>query len=46
MTSVETILKENKVEDWKAYLRWTVLTRFRCFSTEIENANWDFYSQT
>ena len=47
MTALETIFKENKVEDWKAYMRWTLLNRSAgSLSTEIENANWEFYGKT
>ena len=47
MTALETIFKENKVEDWKAYMRWTLLNRSSgTLSTEIENANWEFYGKT
>ena len=44
MVALETIFKENKVEDWKAYMRWSLLNRASSqLSTEIENANWEFY---
>ncbi|CAM4007267.1 M13 family metallopeptidase [Flavobacterium sinopsychrotolerans] len=47
MTALETIFKENKVEDWKAYMRWSLLNRASSqLSTEIENANWEFYGKT
>lgn len=47
MTSLETIFKENKIEEWKAYLRWTLLNNSsNVLTTEIEKANWDFYSKT
>jgi predicted metalloendopeptidase len=47
MTALETIFKENKVEDWKAYMRWTLLNRSSgMLSTEIGNANWDFFGKT
>jgi predicted metalloendopeptidase len=47
MTALETIFKENKVEDWKAYMRWTLLNRYAgLLSTEIGNANWQFYGKT
>jgi putative endopeptidase len=46
MTALETLFKENKVEDWKAYMRWTLLNKASgCLSTDIETANWDFYSK-
>jgi putative endopeptidase len=47
MTALETILKENKVEDWKAYMRWTLLSRSSGrLSTSLETANWEFYGKT
>ncbi|WP_290834980.1 M13 family metallopeptidase, partial [Flavobacterium sp.] len=47
MTSLETIFKENKVDEWKAYLRWSLLNNSsNVLTTEIEKANWDFYSKT
>jgi predicted metalloendopeptidase len=45
--TVETILKDNQVEDWKAYMRWTALRgSASLLSTDIENANFDFYGKT
>ena len=45
--AVETILNENQVEDWKAYMRWTALRGTSgLLATEIENANWEFYGKT
>ena len=47
MTSLETIFKENKIDEWKAYLRWSLLNNSsNVLTTEIEKANWDFYSKT
>ncbi|MCU4187814.1 M13 family metallopeptidase [Flavobacterium sp. HXWNR29] len=47
LQTVETILKDNQVEDWKAYMRWTVLRGSAgLLSTDIENANFDFYGKT
>lgn len=47
MTALNDIFKENKVEDWKAYLRWMLLNRsVGALSTELENANWEFYGKT
>ena len=47
LQTVETILKDNQVEDWKAYMRWTALRGSSgLLSTEIENANFDFYGKT
>lgn len=47
MTALETIFKENKVEDWKTYLRWNLLNRSTSsLTTDLENANWEFYGKT
>ena len=47
LQTIETILKDNQVEDWKAYMRWTVLRGSAgILSTTIENANFDFYGKT
>lgn len=47
MAALDLILKENKVDHWKAYLRWTLLNRSAAkLSTKIENANWEFYGKT
>jgi len=47
MQALETLFTENKVEDWKAYMRWTLLNNAASkLSTTIEKANWDFYSKT
>lgn len=47
MTSLEAIFKENKVEDWKAYMRWTLLNRSAGrLSTSLTKANWEFYGKT
>ena len=47
MQALETIFTENKVDDWKAYMRWTLLNNAASkLSTDIEKANWDFYSKT
>ena len=47
MTALETIFTENNVDQWKAYLRWTLINKSSdLLTTEIEKANWDFYSQT
>jgi endothelin-converting enzyme/putative endopeptidase len=27
MTALESVLKENKVDEWKAYMRWSLLNR-------------------
>ena len=47
MSALETIFKENKVEDWKAYMRWTLLNRSAGkLSTSLVKANWEFYGKT
>ena len=46
-SALETILKENNISDWKNYLRWTLLDGAAgMLSTDIEKANWEFYSKT
>ncbi|MCB0375972.1 MAG: M13 family metallopeptidase, partial [Sinomicrobium sp.] len=43
---LETILNENNIGDWKAYLRWSALnSAARMLSEEIETANWEFYGK-
>ncbi|NKI26970.1 M13 family metallopeptidase [Arenibacter sp. 6A1] len=45
--SLQGLFKENNVNDWKAYLRWTALNgAANLLTTEIEKANWEFYSKT
>ena len=47
MTALEGIFKENKVDAWKAYMRWNVLNGAASqLSTDIETANWEFYGKT
>lgn len=47
MTALEGIFKANKVEDWKAYLRWTLINKSTgVLTSDIETANWEFYSKT
>lgn len=47
LETLETIFKENKVDVWKAYMRWTLLRgSSSMLSTDIENANFDFYGKT
>jgi putative endopeptidase len=46
MAALQTIFTENKIEDWKAYMRWNLLNRASGrLSTDIENANWEFYGK-
>jgi putative endopeptidase len=47
MAALQTIFKENKLADWKAYMRWTLLrSAAGQLSTKIESANFDFYGKT
>lgn len=47
MTELQSLLAQNKVDDWKAYMRWTLLNRSAGqLSPEIEKANWEFYGKT
>ncbi|WP_372754319.1 M13 family metallopeptidase [Mariniflexile sp.] len=47
MDALQQILTANKIEDWKAYMRWTLLNKAADnLSTDLEKANWDFYSKT
>jgi predicted metalloendopeptidase len=47
LMALETIFQENKVDDWKAYMRWTLLNKSASqLSTQIETANWEFYGKT
>ncbi len=47
LIALEAILKENKVADWKAYMRWTLLNKSASqLSTQLETANWEFYGKT
>lgn len=46
MAALQTILAENKIEDWKAYMRWTLLNRSASrLSSAIETANWEFFGK-
>lgn len=47
MEALQKIFTENKLDDWKAYMRWTLLNDAAGkLSTELETANWEFYSKT
>ncbi len=47
MEVVQNTFKEGDVETWKTVLRWATLNNSAgTLSTEIEKANWDFYSKT
>ena len=44
--TLQNILADNNVSDWKSYLRWNTFRRSAGFlSTDIEKANWEFYSR-
>ncbi|WP_417884785.1 M13 family metallopeptidase [Zunongwangia sp.] len=47
MKAMQKVIAKNNVEDWKDYLKWTLLDHAAgILSTDIEKANWDFYSKT
>jgi predicted metalloendopeptidase len=47
MSSLQNLFTENKVDDWKAYMRWMLLRGASSqLSTTIETANWEFYGKT
>jgi putative endopeptidase len=47
MKALQTVFTENKVEDWKEYMKWTLLNAAAGeLSTTIEIANFDFYGKT
>ncbi len=47
MAALQTIFTENKVEDWKAYMRWMLLRGASGqLSIAIETANWEFYGKS
>lgn len=47
ITALDQILKDGKTDNWKSYMRWTLLnSSTSVLTTEIETANWDFYSKT
>lgn len=47
MVALQEKFEENNAEDWKEYLRWTLFKEAaNSLTTEIERANWEFYSQT
>ncbi|MFD0834408.1 M13 family metallopeptidase [Mariniflexile aquimaris] len=47
MQALQDIFVENKIEDWKAYMRWTLLNKAADnLSTTLEKANWEFYEKT
>jgi predicted metalloendopeptidase len=47
MQALQNTFSAKNVEDWKTYLRWNLLNDAAgTLSTQIERANWDFYSKT
>jgi predicted metalloendopeptidase len=47
MTALQELFTQDKVADWKAYMRWTLLNRYAgTLSQKLENANWEFYGKT
>ncbi|WP_125718393.1 M13 family metallopeptidase [Flavobacterium ustbae] len=47
MTALQTVFTENKVGQWKEYLKWDLLNGSATkLTTAIDNANFDFYSKT
>jgi putative endopeptidase len=47
MAELQTILKGNKIADWKAYMRWTLLKGAAGqLATKIEATNFEFYGKT
>jgi predicted metalloendopeptidase len=46
MTALQTIIDKKNLDDWKAYMRWTLINRNASrLSTDIESANFDFYGK-
>ena len=46
MAALQTIFTDNKVDDWKAYMRWMLLRGASSqLTTAIETANWEFYGK-
>jgi len=47
MKALQTIFTENKIADWKEYMKWTILNASAGeLSNTIELANFDFYGKT
>lgn len=47
IAALQTIFEENKVDDWKAYMRWMLLRGAAGqLSTNVEKANWEFYGKS
>jgi len=46
MERMDQLLAEGNIEDWKAYLTWSLLNRFASIlSTDVEKANFEFYGK-
>lgn len=46
MGELQKVLSDNKIDDWKSFLRWHLLNESaHRLSTTMEKANWDFYSK-
>ena len=47
MTALNSVLKNTSIEDLKTLVRWSTLNNAAgMLTTEMEKANWDFYSKT
>lgn len=47
MTALNSLLKSTSIEDVKALVRWSTLNNAAgMLTTELDKANWDFYSKT
>jgi len=47
MKALQTVFTENKVSDWKEYMKWALLNASASeLSTTIEMANFEFYGKT
>lgn len=47
MTALNTMWDNSNLDDMKTYMRWTMIDgAASMLSTELEDANWDFYSKT
>lgn len=47
MRALQNILAKGDVDTWKDYLKWTLLNKSTGYlTTDIETANWEFYSKT
>nr|WP_315197768.1 M13 family metallopeptidase [uncultured Flavobacterium sp.] len=47
MKALQTVFAENKVDDWKEFMKWTLLNNSsNLLSMDIEAADFDFYEKT